>query len=215
MPSSHKKPKTKTDKFPCHKCEKTFNYNKDLQHHKGHHHADQASAWVITMKRREAEAKAKRALKPKTRFDCDECEKTFSEKQNLEGHRLRFHTDQNDPEVIAYRTEQKKRRKQHDRKVKETDVDSGFARGSADAVTSSSASVEVASASSPLGGAAARCEKSGCDEVFKSSQHKVQHSVDRVGVNMRISRLSSPSMSVPKLGLPSLGLPSLGLPSLV
>jgi hypothetical protein len=56
------------------------------------------------------------------------------------------------------------------------------------------ASPVVVWTASPVGGEGGRCEKSGCDEVFKRSEHVVQHSVDRIGVDMRISRLSSLNM---------------------
>ena len=121
-----------------------------------------------------------------------------------------IHGDKNDPKVIAFKTEKNEtRRKYRGGTVKKTAVPLGSVSGSADTGASSSASIGVASASSPLGGEAALCDRSGCDEVFKRSQHISQHSVDRIGVNIRIASLSSLNMALPNLGLPNLGLPNL------
>jgi hypothetical protein len=219
MPSSPEKPKAKIKEYQCLHCHKVYPHFKNFKYHFLHNHADPDADWVIASMEKEKAARAKLALKPK-RFECDECDKWFGCKRTLKNHLMWKHTDKNDPNFITFRIAQNAKRQQYRvGKVKKTSVHSGSASGSAETGASSSASAVVASASSlassPLGGAVVRCEKSGCDEVFKYSQHVAQNSVDRIGVNMRISRQSSLNMDLPRLGLPRLGLPRLGLPKLV
>ena len=225
MPSSPEKPKAKIKEYQCLHCHKVYPHFKNFKYHFLHNHADPDADWVIASMEKEKAARAKLALKPK-RFECDECDKWFGCKRTLKNHLMWKHTDKNDPNFITFRiAENAKRKKYPSGKVKKTSVHSGSVSGSSDTGESSSASVVVASASSlassPIGGAVVRCEgavvrceKSGCDEVFKYSQHVAQNSVDRIGVNMRISRQSSLNMDLPRLGLPRLGLPRLGLPRL-
>ena len=184
MPSSPKKHK-------CIDCGNEYKNKRNLKPHILDKHTERDDKEVEATKKKDKEYRKKNA--DKKPFECSVCKIRFGYKHHAKEHIRVFHSDLNDPHVVVFENEKNEKRRPEP-------VVTG---------ASSSTSTVVASASSPLGGAAARCEKSGCDEVFKSSQHKVQHSVDRVGVNMRISRLSSPSMSVPKLGLPSLGLPSL------
>ena len=205
MPSSPKKPKKpKTNELICSHCDKHFAGKQSREKHEFHFHSDPQDADLVTAsKAKYREYQLKYAAKKN--HQCSECERSFSVKRDLEGHRLRIHADQKDPKVIAFKTEKNEmRRKYSGGTVKKTAVPLGSASGSADTGASSSASIGVESASSPLGGKVALLEKSGCDEMFKRSQHISQHSVDRIGVNMRIASLSSLNMALPDLGLPNL-----------
>ena len=221
MPSSPKKHNIDetTKRIKCDECIKSYVYKKDLDSHKRIHHSDKNSDLMVAEKKKdkEKEARDKRTAKniEEKRYECIACKQACGTKQLLEWHMMWIHGDKNDPKVIAFKTEKNETRRKHrGGTVKKTAVPLGSASGSADTGASSSTSIGVESVSSPLG-KVALLEKSGCDEVFKRSQHISQHSVDRIGVNIRIASLSSLNVALPNLGLPNLGLPNLGLPNLV
>jgi hypothetical protein len=166
MPSSPKKHK-------CLDCGKEYKNKRNLEPHIWLKHTGRDDKEVEASKKKEKERRKKNATeKP---FGCSVCKKRFGYKHHAKEHMRVFHSDQNDPKVVAFQKDKNEKRR------KESIVTG----------TSSSASaVDPSTSSSPLGGAAARREKSGCDEVFKCSQHVAQHLVDRIGVNMRISRQS-------------------------
>jgi hypothetical protein len=96
----------------CDECVKTYKYKRDLDIHKRNHHADQDADWVVDKKQKDKDARAKRVARQE--HTCDICPSTFGAKQDLERHRLRFHTDQNDLAVVALRNQMNKnRRKNH------------------------------------------------------------------------------------------------------
>ena len=205
MPSSPKKPKKpKTNELICSQCDKPFACKQNKMQHDLHFHSDPRDAALVVASKAKKQ-KARVELADQKRFKCSFCPAEFGHKHSRKEHFNRIHADQTDPRVIAFKTQENaKRRKHRGGTVKKTGVHSGSASGSADTGASSSASVEVASASSPLVGAAALSDRSGCDEVSKRSQHISQHSVHRIGVNIRIASLSSLNLGLPNLGLPNL-----------
>ena len=189
MPTSPKKhniTEEKSETWPCPDCGQTFKNKRNLKPHWQLKHAERDAEEVEASKKKYKENRVNKAAgKP---FGCSVCKKTFGYKHHAKEHIRVLHPDKNDANVIAFEHGNNDKRRQES-------VVTG---------ASSSASVGLASASSPLGGAAALSDRSGCDEMFKRSQHISQHSVDRIGVNIRIASLSSLNVALPNLGLPNL-----------
>ena len=101
--------KTTTKPHECDECVKTYKYKKDLDVHKRNHHADQDADWVVDKKQKDKDARAKYVAKQQ--HTCGLCPSTFGDKRDLEGHRLRFHTDQKDPTVIAFKKQMNEKRR--------------------------------------------------------------------------------------------------------
>ena len=205
MPSSPKKHKIteeKSETWPCPDCSQKFKNKRNLKPHWQLKHAERDAGEVEAIKKKYKETRVNKAAEKL--FGCSVCKKPFGYKHHAKEHIRVLHPDKNDANVIAFKPGNNDKRRQ------ESVVTGASSSASVEvASTSSSASVEVASASSPLGGAAALSDRSGCDEMFKRSQHISQHSVDRIGVNIRIASLSSLNLGLPNLGLPNMGLPNL------